>query len=158
MPILAALLVFMLLSAVIAALWITILAPEASAGDVVVPKLVGRLYSDVLLDPDIRLDIVAAAEKYSSEYAAGYIIAQKVPQGKKVKEGGVVEVTISRECTTRPYPTIGFCRSGGRDRFEGADGKRYSHKIPIRAVGYGDKDCVIRTDPIAGVTIAAGIP
>lgn len=157
MPILAALLVLMLLSAVIAALWITILAPEASAGDVVVPKLVGRLYSDVLLDPDIRLDIVAAAEKYSSEYAAGYIIAQKVPQGKKVKEGGVVEVTISKGVHYEAMPNYRFspvreAETGLKALMENDIVIKYQYE-PSDTV---DKDCVIRTDPIAGVTIAAG--
>ena len=63
-----------------------------------------------------------------------------------------------KECTTRPCPTIGFRRSEAETGLKALMENDIVIKYQYEPSDTVDKDCVIRTDPIAGVTIAAGIP
>ena len=95
MPVLAAILLLLLVSAVVAALWVTILSDDTDAEDVSVPRLIGRTYQDVATDPTLDFELVVIGQRHDSTYPEGYIIDQDQLIGKTVKEGSTIGLTLS---------------------------------------------------------------
>ena len=60
-----------------------------------VPKFVGKQYGDVDGNDDYRYFVISIADQQFSKEPAGEIIAQSVQEGKDVKEGTEIKLTVS---------------------------------------------------------------
>ncbi len=157
MPVFSALIVLMVLLALAAALWISIMSPEAGAEDVQVPSLVGRTFEEVLKDKSLDFELVKAAEEYSSKYDAGVIIRQDQPEGKTVKAGSTINLTVSlgKRSALMPNYINESYNDANKDLRALMEDTVTVQYVP-EASDTITQGYVIRTDPIAGQTIVEG--
>jgi serine/threonine protein kinase len=157
-PVLAGLLMLALLAGACILLWITILSPGESATDVLVPRLIGRQYDEVLKDKSLpKLVYAKAAEEYSDEFAAGEIIEQSEPEGKRVKEGSTLELTVSLGVQIETMPNyINWEYKEAEQNLRSLMNNSVRIIINLEASNTVERDLIIRTDPIPGQTVTAG--
>lgn len=121
----------------------------SSSNDYVMPNLIGMNYYEARTAyTDIQL---VANEEYNSEYDAGEIVYQEKAEGRIVKVGDTIKVTVSKGTRMVTVPDVGgyhynsaYAALSGEDLLV----LRIEMESDDVAAGY-----VIKTDPSAGVSI-----
>ena len=147
----------LLFTAIVAALWVTILSPGAGTADVEVPNLVGRTYQDISTDPSLKFELEIVEQRHDSTYEEGVVIEQDPRVGKMVKEGSRIELVLSlgKRVETMPnYINWDYidAERDMRELMEKTVSVTYVYE-PSETVA---QNKIIRTDPIAGQTITEG--
>ena len=65
-------------------------------GDVLVEDLKGKVYNELINDPNFKFKLEVVANEYNDNYEAGQIYEQSIDPGRKVKEGTTIEVAVSK--------------------------------------------------------------
>ncbi len=157
MPIVAAVLLLLVLAAVVAGLWLTILSPDSDGDDVAVPQLVGRTYQAVVEDKSLDFELVVVGQRYHSVYEKGVIIEQNQLLGKIVKAGSTIELVLSlgKRMENMPnYINWDYAEANKdlRTLMEKTVTVQYSYE-PSDTVA---RNNIIRTIPISGQPITEG--
>jgi len=82
---------------VVGAIWL--INPFQPVAEISMPGLIGQKYQDAI-DLYDDIDIVNGGTAYSAEYEAGYICDQDIKEGRQIKKGATVEVTVSKGSKT----------------------------------------------------------
>lgn len=121
----------------------------SSSNDYVMPNLIGMNYYEARTAyTDIQL---VASEEYNSEYDSGEIIYQEKAEGRIVKVGDTIKVTVSKGTRMITVPdVVGYHYNSAYAALSGEDLSvlRIEMESDDVAAGY-----VIKTDPAAGATI-----
>lgn len=121
----------------------------SSSNDYVMPNLIGMNYYEARTAyTDIQL---VANEEYNSEYDAGEIVYQEKAEGRIVKVGDTIKVTVSKGTRMVTVPdVVGYHYNSAYAALSGEDllVLRIEMESDDVAAGY-----VIKTDPSAGVSI-----
>lgn len=121
----------------------------SSSNDYVMPNLIGMNYYEARTAyTDIQL---VASEEYNSEYDSGEIIYQEKAEGRIVKVGDTIKVTVSKGTRMVTVPdVVGYHYNSAYAALSGEDLSvlRIEMESDDVAAGY-----VIKTDPAADVTI-----
>ncbi len=121
----------------------------SSSNDYVMPKLIGMNYYDARATyTDIQL---VASEEFNSEYEAGYIVSQEKAEGRIVKKGDTIKVTVSKGTRMVSVPDVkdyhynsAYAALTGEDLMV----MRIEKESDDVAAGY-----VISTEPAAGAVV-----
>lgn len=123
--------------------------------ETVAPELVGKVYEDVIKDPQYsNIKIEKIKTELSTEYDAGYIIEQDPPAGKSIKENATIKVTVSSGLDMKNVPDVyGKTENDARDALT-------KEGFKVNVVNQFDnsvtKGTVIKTDPAKGGQAKAG--
>lgn len=157
MPVLAALIALMMLLAIAAALWITIISPSTESKDIKVPSLIGRTYADAQADKTLEFELVIVGERYDNMYEAGVIVSQNQHVGRTVKAGSTIELVLSlgRRTATMPnYMNVLYTDANNDMKTLMPDGVTVTYIYePSKTVV---RNYIIRTNPVEGQTIISG--
>lgn len=120
------------------------------------PNLVGKVYNDVINDPQYeKIKIVQKTTAYSSEYPEGQIIEQDPKAGTKVKENAEIQVTVSKGAESTDVPDVyGLPETEARDQLEKA-GLKVS-QVVNQFDETVTKGTVIKTSPERGQPVKEG--
>ncbi len=121
----------------------------SSSNDYVMPNLIGKNYYDARSEfTDIQL---VASEEFNSQYEAGKIISQEKAEGRIVKIGDTIKVTVSKGTRMVSVPdVIDYHYNSAYAALTGEDlmVMRIEKESDDIAAGY-----VISTEPAAGATV-----
>ena len=121
----------------------------SSSNDYVMPKLIGKNYYDARAEyTDIQL---IASEEFNSEYEAGIIVFQEKAEGRIVKIGDTIKVTVSKGTRMVSVPdVIDYHYNSAYAALTAEDlmVMRIEKESDDIAAGY-----VISTEPAAGATV-----
>ncbi len=124
----------------------------SSSNDYTMPKLVGENYYDARAKyTDIQL---IASEEFNSEYDAGIIVYQEKAEGRIVKKGDTIKVTVSKGTRMVVVPdVVDYHYNSAYAAISGEDllSMRVEMESDDIAAGY-----VISTSPVAGTTVEEG--
>ncbi len=124
----------------------------SSSNDYVMPELIGRNYYDARAEfTDIQL---VASEEFNSEYEAGIIVYQEKAEGRIVKKGDTIKVTVSKGTRMVSVPdVVDYHYNSAYAALTGEDlmVMRIEKESDDIAAGY-----VISTDPAVGTTVEEG--
>lgn len=104
MVILAAVAAACVVLTIIAVVFVFALSPKTA--DIVMPDLVGLDYQEVVNDSQYSQIKLNPIQEYSEDEEAGVILEQSVPKGRVIKEGSVVEVTVSSGAKLVDVPDV----------------------------------------------------
>ncbi len=138
---------------VVAALVIFLVIRSGSnSTEITLPNFVGQTLVDVQEEYKDRLEFSATYE-YNSEYAAGVIFEQNKAEGKTVKEGTTIKVTVSSGAESQEIPDVsGMKQSEAQSELErcGFTSLDFVERNDATvASGY-----VIATYPVAGTSLS----
>lgn len=121
----------------------------SSSNDYTMPQLIGMNYYEArALYTDIQL---VASEEYNSEYEAGEIVYQEKAEGRIVKIGDTIKVTVSKGTRMVNVPdVVGYHYNSAYAALSGEELSvlRIEMESDDIAAGY-----VIKTDPSSGSTV-----
>lgn len=124
----------------------------SSSNDYTMPDLVGLNYYEARsLYTEIQL---AASEEYSSEYEAGIIMEQEKAEGRIVKVGDAIKVTVSKGTRTVTIPDV------VNYHYSSAYAALTGESLTVQRVEIESDDIssgyVVKTDPVAYSTVEEG--
>ncbi|MCD7847646.1 MAG: Stk1 family PASTA domain-containing Ser/Thr kinase [Oscillospiraceae bacterium] len=124
----------------------------SSSNDYTMPSLIGLNYYEARsLYTDIQL---VASEEYSSEYEAGIIMEQEKAEGRIVKVGDAIKVTVSKGTRTVTIPDVvnyHYSSTYAALTGESLTVQRVEIESDDISSGY-----VVKTDPVAYSTVEEG--
>lgn len=83
-----------------------ILGNNNKKGDVRMPELVGLNYQDVIDDPEYSKITLNPTQEYNEDEEVGTILEQSIKEGKMIKEGTIVNVTVSSGAKQIDVPDV----------------------------------------------------
>ncbi len=124
----------------------------SSSNDYTMPNLVGlNFYEARSLYSEIQL---VASEEYSSEYEAGIIMEQEKAEGRIVKVGDAIKVTVSKGTRTVTIPDV------VNYHYSSAYAALTGESLTVTRVEIESDDVssgyVVKTDPVAYSTVEEG--
>lgn len=124
----------------------------SSSNDYTMPDLVGLNYYEARsLYTEIQL---VASEEYSSEYEAGIIMEQEKAEGRIVKVGDAIKVTVSKGTRTVTIPDV------VNYHYSSAYAALTGESLTVQRVEIESDDIssgyVVKTDPVAYSTVEEG--
>ncbi len=124
----------------------------SSSNDYVMPQLIGKNYYDARsMYTDIQL---VASEEFNSEYESGIIVYQEKAEGRIVKKGDTIKVTVSKGTRMVSVPdVVDYHYNSAYAALTGEDlmVMRIEKESDDVAAGY-----VISTDPAVGEVVEEG--
>lgn len=129
---------------------------DPSADTVRVPDFIGMLLSEINPEdyPDFRVDVINVEEAYSSQYDAGYIIAQSPEKDKMVNPGRTISFTVSLGMSENVMPD--YSDMTGDELMTYLKDLNLGLKIEIEEISDEDivKGYVVRTEPEMGAELS----
>ncbi len=124
----------------------------SSSNDYTMPNLIGLNYYEARsLYPDIQL---VASEEYSSEYESGIIMEQEKAEGRIVKVGDAIKVTVSKGTRTVTIPDV------VNYHYSSAYAALTGEALTVQRVEIESDDIssgyVVKTEPVAYSTVEEG--
>ena len=124
----------------------------SSSNDYTMPNLIGlNFYEARSLYPEIQL---VASEEYSSEYESGIIMEQEKAEGRIVKVGDAIQVTVSKGTRTVTIPDV------VNYHYSSAYAALTGESLTVQRVEIESDDIssgyVVKTDPVAYSTVEEG--
>ena len=124
----------------------------SSSNDYTMPNLIGlNFYEARSLYPEIQL---VASEEYSSEYESGIIMEQEKAEGRIVKVGDAIKVTVSKGTRTVTIPDV------VNYHYSSAYAALTGESLTVQRVEIESDDIssgyVVKTDPVAYSTVEEG--
>lgn len=124
----------------------------SSSNDYTMPNLIGLNYYEARsLYPEIQL---VASEEYSSEYESGIIMEQEKAEGRIVKVGDAIKVTVSKGTRTVTIPDV------VNYHYSSAYAALTGESLTVQRVEIESDDIssgyVVKTDPVAYSTVEEG--
>ncbi len=124
----------------------------SSSNDYTMPNLIGLNYYEARsLYPEIQL---VASEEYSSEYESGIIMEQEKAEGRIVKIGDAIKVTVSKGTRTVTIPDV------VNYHYSSAYAALTGESLTVTRVEIESDDVssgyVVKTDPVAYSTVEEG--
>ncbi|MCD8006845.1 MAG: Stk1 family PASTA domain-containing Ser/Thr kinase [Oscillospiraceae bacterium] len=124
----------------------------SSSNDYTMPNLIGLNYYEARsLYSEIQL---VASEEYSSEYEAGIIMEQEKAEGRIVKVGDAIKVTVSKGTRTVTIPDV------VNYHYSSAYAALTGESLTVQRVEIESDDIssgyVVKTDPVAYSTVEEG--
>lgn len=120
------------------------------------PNLVGKVYNDVINDPQYeQIKIVEKTTAFSSEYPEGQIIEQDPKAGTRIKENSEIQVVVSKGAESLDVPDVyGLPETEARDQIEKV-GLKVS-QVVNQFDATVTKGTVIKTSPERGTAVQQG--
>ena len=124
-----------------------------TGAEIEVPSFIGQNYIDVTTNEEYSGIFKFEREYgYSSDYSVEQIFKQSPEEGRKVKKGAVITIYISQGEKTVQIPNIyGYTEIKAKNVLDSYDFKLEFIEEPSEDV---DANCVIRTEPKIGTTVA----
>ncbi|MCD7824343.1 MAG: Stk1 family PASTA domain-containing Ser/Thr kinase [Oscillospiraceae bacterium] len=124
----------------------------SSSNDYTMPNLIGLNYYEARsLYPEIQL---VASEEYSSDYESGIIMEQEKAEGRIVKVGDAIKVTVSKGTRTVTIPDV------VNYHYSSAYAALTGESLTVTRVEIESDDVssgyVVKTDPVAYSTVEEG--